>query len=393
MPLAFIDDEDAKSEADRLIDFLNILKQAAKDKNYTQPPQVDILETWAVLPQLLEEYRATAQWATSPMAQIVLGRTDYDLSPETITLDQKPHFIVTGPPSSGKTTALQTWILALADSYPPEKVALVMIDYQGGLVDYGGNRRLDELPHALQPIITEAQQLTDVMKNLENEFLNTPDRPLREVFVIIDNYDDMDELAPRSGAEDVRKRLGDMARRCGKQGLHFVICGMRESLASSDELVRPISANRYGLAMDAETAESAPFYASVPRSYSQMQLPRGRGFVVLPGKVTLVQVAVPYTNPAFKTEEMDTWVQRVLDRSTQRAAWLPMAEADSESPNENGANGTKSSLTAQERQAIITEIETRQGLPAGTLADSFAALDDESLISTAQGMGVNLPVS
>lgn len=393
MPLAFIDDEDAKSEADRLIDFLNILKQAAKDKNYTQPPQVDILETWAVLPQLLEEYRATAQWATSPMAQIVLGRTDYDLSPETITLDQKPHFIVTGPPSSGKTTALQTWILALADSYPPEKVALVMIDYQGGLVDYGGNRRLDELPHALQPIITEAQQLTDVMKNLENEFLNTPDRPLREVFVIIDNYDDMDELAPRSGAEDVRKRLGDMARRCGKQGLHFVICGMRESLASSDELVRPISANRYGLAMDAETAESAPFYASVPRSYSQMQLPRGRGFVVLPGKVTLVQVAVPYTNPAFKTEEMDTWVQRVLDRSTQRAAWLPMAEADSESPNENGANSTKSSLTAQERQAIITEIETRQGLPAGTLADSFAALDDESLISTAQGMGVNLPVS
>lgn len=388
MPLAFIDDEEAKSEADRLIDFLNILKQAAEEKSYKQPPQIDILETWTVLPKLLEEHRKTA----AQSVQIVIGRTDYDLSPETIMLDQKPHFIVTGPPSSGKTTALQTWILALADTYSPEQVALVMIDYQGGLVDYGGSRKLDELPHALQPIITEAQQLIGVMKNLENEFFNTPNRPMREVFVIIDNYDDMDELAPRSGAEDVRKRLGDMARRCGKQGLHFVICGMRESLASSDELVRPISANRYGLAMDAETAESAPFYANVPRSYSQMQLPRGRGFVVLPGKVTLVQVAVPYADPTLKTEEMDTWVQDVLDRGEQRAEWLPMVEISTESAVENGTNGTAAitGLTAQERQAIIAKIETRQGLPEGTLADSFAALDDESLISTARGMGVQV---
>ncbi len=392
LPLGFIDDEAAKTEADRLIDFLAVLKKAAAEKDYQRPPQIEILENWAVLPNLLVEHRAHQNGTPVTAAQIVLGRSDSDLFPAVVTLDAKPHFIVTGPPSSGKSTALHTWILSLADQYSPKDVAFLLVDYQGGIGDYGGSRKLDELPHALMPMITEPGPFSEMVKQLENEFVFTPaaDRPYREVFVIIDNYDDIDELAARAEGGDPRKRLGDMARRAGKQGLHYVVCGMREGLTSGDDLLRPIAANRYGLAMDAETAESAPFYGSVPRSFSQMQLPRGRGFIVTPGKVSLLQVAVPYPDPTRKIEDMDAWVERIVDRGEERAQWLPMVERPDDAAANGASNGAHKSLSLSDAQrtSLLQKLAEKMGTEAEVLASAFP--DDESLINTAQSYEITL---
>ena len=182
-----------------------------------------------------------------------------------------------------------------------------------------------------------------------------------------------------------------MARRLGKQGLHFIVCGMKEGLTSGDDMLRPISANRYGLAMDSETAESAPFYGSVPRSYSQMQLPRGRGFIVTPGKVALVQVAVPYPDPTRKTEDMDAWVETILDRGDERAAWLPLAPKPDATASANGSsNGTQmpTALTADQRLDLLTKIAEKMGATADMLATAFP--DDESLVNTALSYGITL---
>ncbi len=392
LPLGFVDDEAAKSEADRLIDFLAILKQAAQAKNYERPPQIDILENWAVLPELLKEHRANLGGEPVLPAQIIIGRSDRDLMPTVLTLDAKPHFIITGPPSSGKSTALHSWILSLAEFYTPQEIGMVMVDYQGGIVDYGGAHRLDELPHALMPVITEPAQFGEMVNQLENEFVYTQNRRYREVFVIFDNYDDIDELASKVEGGDPRRRLGDMARRAGKQGLHFVVCGMRDGLTSGDDMLRPIAANRYGLAMDAESAESAPLYGSVPRSLSQMQLPRGRGFVVSPGKVSLVQVAVPYPDPTRKTEDMDTWVESILERGDARAEWLPMApRPEGAAAGSNGSsNGAHKpvALTDEQRAYLLGKIAEKMGVGADVLASAFP--DDESLVNTALSYDITL---
>src|SRR5690606_13019969 len=169
----------------------------------------------------------------------IIGKSDYDLQPALVTLDQKSHFLIAGQPSTGKTNALQTFIFSLAHRYTPEQVALVLVDYQGGLADYGGRRRLDELPHVIGgQVITETSQMVELVEQLENEFIHTRNRPPREVFVLMDSYEEMDELAPHNAPIDIRKRLGDLARRYGRQGLHFVLAGMRSSFSSGDELVR-----------------------------------------------------------------------------------------------------------------------------------------------------------
>ncbi len=226
---------------------------------------------------------------------------------------------------------------------------------------------------------------------MENEFVYTQNRRYREVFVIFDNYDDIDELASKVEGGDPRRRLGDMARRAGKQGLHFVVCGMRDGLTSGDDMLRPIAANRYGIAMDAESAESAPLYGAVPRSLSQMQLPRGRGFVVSPGKVSLVQVAVPYPDPTRKTDDMDAWVESILERGDARAEWLPMAPRPEggAAPSTNGAHKPVA-LTAEQRTYLLEKIAEKMGATADMLATAFP--DDESLVNTALSYGKDLGV-
>jgi DNA segregation ATPase FtsK/SpoIIIE-like protein len=401
MPLAFLDDEVAKTESERLAELIGRMREAGKA--YTPPPRIDVLETWAVLPTLLHERTQMGANGHLP-AQIVLGRADFDLQPLVITLDAKPHFMIGGPPSSGKTTALQTLILSLVSQYAPDQVAMILADYQGGIADYGGTRRLDELPHMLMPVITEAGQLRQAIDQLENEFVhNAATRTPREVYFIVDAFEDFGELTTRDAGDEPRKRLGDLARRYGKQGFHIIICGMRDGMSSSDDVVRPIAANRFGLSMDVETAESSPFYGQVPRALSQSVLPRGRGFLVQPGRVSMLQIAVPYADPTRKIEALDTWIESILSKGQARAQWPEMkggaganGSGKAAAASGNGASASApapavpppAALDEAQKRAIIGGIAEKMDSDIDTLYDAFKAYDDRTLKMVAGSYGV-----
>lgn len=387
MPLGLDPNDESKSENDRLLEFLNILKKAGD--HYPRPPQVLEQEKLVSLRNLLDETRANPVETNAPY--VIIGRSDYDLQPTPILLDQKQHFIISGQPSTGKTNALQIFALSLAERYSPDQVALVMVDYQGGMTDYGGTYRLSDLPHVVgQETLNEGIHLHNLAEQLENEFIYTPNRTPREIYVLIDTYEDFDEIASTPEHGDARKRLGDLARRYGKQGLHFVIAGLRNGLSSSDELIRPVSANRYGLAMDTETAESAPFYGSVPRSYTQGELPRGRAFVIVPGKASPVQVALPFKDATQKVPYMDAWIEEIINRGYAPATWPEFHKPLDEGEDGAESNGTGPSrksakaLTPEQRAQIIERMEIKKEFLPGSLTDSLSGFDDETLLLLAE---------
>jgi S-DNA-T family DNA segregation ATPase FtsK/SpoIIIE len=90
-------------------------------------------------------------WAPRPMPDFL--RVPFALGPTgaKVHLDIKenalggmgPHGLCVGATGSGKSEVLRTIVLAMAISHPPERLALVLVDYKGGATFAG----LEDLPH------------------------------------------------------------------------------------------------------------------------------------------------------------------------------------------------------------------------------------------------------
>jgi type VII secretion EssC-like protein len=279
-----------------------------------RPEGVDILRTIIPLKDILPQ--------TAPeKIQTIIGLEDLDLKPSMLDLQLKgPHFIVIGPPLSGKTTALRTWIVALTNLYPPDRVGVVLIDFQQRLFKYGGAHTLADLPHVLAAV-SEEPQLNAVVADLQGEYNRVlkPGQHRPEIFVIADNYDDFASVIPAGyGSKSTAyKDLGDLARKFGPEGLHFVLGGSLSILRTNDDLMRQVVAPRYGLGLDASDAPSA-LGGRVKAGGSE--LPPGRGFIVKSGRTSMIQVATPQSDNTME-ESLDRWVEYIIDKYPERALW------------------------------------------------------------------------
>jgi hypothetical protein len=151
----------------------------------------------------------------------------------------------------------------------------------------------------------------------------------RDIFVIIDNYDDL----PGGGtAGKWASELGDLARRYGTDGLHIVLAGPLSVVRSPDDLVRTVLAARYSLALDYDDALTALGGRIRPTTgsrgsaaFSSMldmlsKFPSGRGFIVRAGHVSLVQIAAPYESDD-PHGSIDEWIGEIMVRNPHRARW------------------------------------------------------------------------
>ncbi len=275
----------------------------------------------------------------------VVGILDSTLQPALIHLRQQPHFVISGVQLSGKTTLLQTWILSLAYHNKPSEVGMILIDSQGGLFDYiGGKHSLAELPHVLS-VVSEDSEINEegkrhplslVMKHLNYEFEQVPahEMPQREIFIFMDNYDDLEEMLK----QELAKLVSYTRSRRGRPAVHFILCGSQTKMSrSGDNLLRRVTSTRYGIAMEVDSAGKQPFSARISRKLSEQEFPIGRSFIVQSGKLSILQIITPH-NPGQNPEiGLDTWVEIILDQhGDEKAEWLPLP------PEENlpGTNGS-----------------------------------------------------
>ncbi|MFV9504540.1 MAG: FtsK/SpoIIIE domain-containing protein [Oscillochloridaceae bacterium umkhey_bin13] len=325
-----------RAEADELAELGRMMQQASDERQITElPDPVEVLADQLDLTALLHKLPPP----DSGYPQLVLGYNS-SLQPVLVNLQQMgPHVAILGPARSGKTTAIRTLALALAQRYSPEQVLLVLIDLQGRLAEYGGQQRLDRLPNVLISV-TEPEQLEDLANRLERaaQALKAagPTRP--QLVVLLDNAEELFDLIEQ---QRLSRQLAMLARSFGRYGVHWIMASSPETQAN--DLRRNILAPGLGVGLRSAASVEALKVVRTPTALRNRELPIGRGFLVKAGQAQQIQFATPYPEVGSTTDPhqanqiiaaaMDRLISSARQRwSGQKARWPSMAQAPSQGP-------------------------------------------------------------
>ncbi|MEU7926598.1 type VII secretion protein EccCa [Micromonospora sp. NPDC049107] len=166
---------------------------------------------------------------------------------EPAQLGMGPHGLCVGATGSGKSELLRTLVLALAASHPPERMAMVLVDYKGGATF----APFSDLPHLAglitnlaadaalvermytsldgevqrrQQVLADAGKVTDIteyqMLRAQGERSDLP--PLPHLLVLIDEFGEL--LAAKAEFIDLFLRIGRIGRSIG---VHLLLSSQR----------------------------------------------------------------------------------------------------------------------------------------------------------------------
>lgn len=167
---------------------------------------------------------------------------------ESAQLGMGPHGLCVGATGSGKSELLRTLVLALAASHPPDRLAMVLVDYKGGATF----APFAEMPHVSglitnlvadaalvermytsldgevqrrQQLLADAGKVTDIveyhlLRAVQGERSTLP--PLPHLLVLIDEFGEL--LAAKSEFIDLFLRIGRIGRSIG---VHLLLSSQR----------------------------------------------------------------------------------------------------------------------------------------------------------------------
>jgi S-DNA-T family DNA segregation ATPase FtsK/SpoIIIE len=192
------------------------------------------------------------------------------------------HFVVVGPPTSGKTNLLQLAVLTSAKQYPPSQLRFLLVDFNQRSL-----RPLDALKHVIYRA-TDGLELKHHLQHLQSELtaLQQQGGILPITVLVIDDYDLFaDTLA---NDYDVLHQLRHLARFYNDVPFHIWVAGYLER--ANDPFIKQLLLRRSGFGlMMRESLQRLNMRAS---HVSNEVLAVGRAYVANINAVDVVQTAL-----------------------------------------------------------------------------------------------------
>jgi S-DNA-T family DNA segregation ATPase FtsK/SpoIIIE len=254
--------------------------------------------------------------------------------PFAVDLRDGPYFLVAGTPQSGKTTLLQSWVLALADRHPPERLLLYLVDFrQSGLLG------LSDLPHVRAPIadiqgrktqerktgyISDGERFAQALAEIETA-LQQRQAALNEarqkdpgafrlqawldarpmLLMVIDDFEMVDpELPP-----DAKDLLNSGLRRWRELGFAMIVAGSTSDMENAWGWIAQLRNAPVGFQMGS-AAHNQVFRINLPVDNPSRPLPPGDAFFIRRGQAVRVRIADPQVGPVPLAE----WVRKIRQR-------------------------------------------------------------------------------
>jgi S-DNA-T family DNA segregation ATPase FtsK/SpoIIIE len=293
-------------------------------------PALPVLPEVIPLCQLVSHLHS---WTAAPDQQleVPLGLDAATLQPVCINLADGPHFVITSPPESGKTTLLQTWLLALAECYPPERVVFY-------LIGTGSHRLmpLRSLPHTaayvqnddecvkvLETIDAALEERRQALASARLEVEGVLDESafLARYPILVFAADDFDQFVGR--ANETNQQALAMLMEIGRNlGFCVLAAGPTRVFASYGPLVRAIKEGRTGFLLGSSDREDLGIFdvnsVQLPAGQWGKSLLPGRGFFLRRGRALPLQTATCHAGEPGLVE----WIRQIAGKRTsdQRAA-------------------------------------------------------------------------
>jgi len=265
-------------------------------------------------------------WPTPPAdgsLAVPVGLDVNDLEPLLVDLNDGPHFLVTGPIQSGKTTFLQSWLLALAEQFSPQRLHLYLVDFRrAGLFPLSclphvqayleDDDRLGEALAGITQILRERRQSLEEARRAASGLLDErtwlAGHPA--VVVAIEDFDTFRDEAQVG----TKERLEQLVRRERGLGFYLLLAGSSSDLSSSWEgLVKALKEWQTGFLLGSSDHDDLQLLnIRLPMGEAGKPLAPGEGFYARRGRYRKLKAV---TCQAGATA-LAAWVERIRQRST-----------------------------------------------------------------------------
>lgn len=187
---------------------------------------------------------------------------------------QGPDFVVTGPPSSGKTNLLISSVLSAAQISTPDKLQFVLVDFSKRSFT-----ELSKLKHVIAHI-TDVETLAAIIPSLQTRIAQST-----SVVIIFDNYDMISEAT--GGDSTISVQLRSLVRNYSADNKLFVwLSSYLEH--SGDPLLRHLLMQRAGFAFGSK--EHLYGFNVRTNELTNKLMPPGRAFFIQYSTIETVQI-------------------------------------------------------------------------------------------------------
>jgi S-DNA-T family DNA segregation ATPase FtsK/SpoIIIE len=254
---------------------------------------------------------------------IALGK---DINGRIVTADlaSMPHVLIAGSTGSGKSVAINAMIMSVLFKSTPEQVRMILVDPKR--VELG---MYEGIPHLFTPIITEAKQAANALRNAVKEmerrlkllaanhvrnidqfnklfdngseylFEDVNQEPLPYIMIIIDELADL-MMLDRANVEEAITRLAQMARAVG---IHLVLATQRPSVDVITGLLKANVPTR----MSFRLATKVDSRTIIDSNGAESLLGRGDMLFLPPGTSRLQRVHAPFVTEKEISAVTEFW--------------------------------------------------------------------------------------
>jgi len=334
---------------------------------------------------------------------------------QTSELNAMPHLLIAGSTGSGKSVAINAFIMSILYKATPDQVRLILVDPKRlELGNYEG------VPHLYTPIITEPKLASNALRNAVREMERrlkvlaekgvrnimqynelfesgstpslfddgTEEKPLPYIVIIIDELADL-MMLDGSNVEESITRLAQMARAVG---IHLVLATQRPSV---DVITGLIKAN-FPSRMSFRVATKIDSRTILDANGAEALLGRGDMLYLPNGSSRLHRVHAPFVTEKEIAAVVEFWKKQSLAQYEEAFLQAPKEEGNSvggESGEGGGGDGEEGDELYQDAVRVVLEsgkastslLQRRLRIGYGRAAHLIDLMEQDGIVGAADG--------